>query len=373
MTPMSDILRRKSHYLIVATLTILILSIYWQAGKYPFIAFDDDEYVYENPHVRRGLTLEGIAWSFTTFHASNWHPLTWISHMADVELFGMNAGWHHQMSILFHLLNTVLLYLVMYQMTGGIWRSAFVAALFGVHPLHIESVVWIAERKDLLSTLFWILTMGVYLRYARGPSLGRYLPVAIFFALGLMCKPMVVTLPFVLLLIDWWPLRRVTSNNSQNFGSPPFSLSTFSGLVLEKVPLLALSAISCLVTFVAQSWEGAVQSFDYIPVGMRISNAFVSYVSYLWKMLWPSSLAVFYPHPAIVQSGLPVWEIVGAALLIGAFSLLAVWQRHCRPYLITGWLWYLGTLIPVLGLVQVGNQGMADRYTYLPLIGIFIA
>jgi len=370
---MSDTPRVKSDFLIIAILTILVLSIYWQVGKYPFIAFDDDVYVYENSHVRQGLTLKGIAWSFTTFHGSNWHPLTWISHMVDVELFGMNAGWHHRMSILLHLLNTVLLYLVMSKMTGGIWRSAFVAALFGVHPLHVESVAWIAERKDLLSTLFWILTMGVYLRYTRRPSLGRYLPVAIFFALGLMCKPMVVTLPFILLLMDWWPLRRMTLNNSQNFGSPSYSLSTFSGLILEKVLLLGFSAISCFVTFLAQSWEGAVQSFDYIPFGMRISNGFVSYVSYLWKMVWPSSLTVFYPHPATAQSGLPAWEITGAALLIGTFSLLAVWQRHCRPYLGMGWLWYLGTLIPVIGLVQVGNQAMADRYTYLPLIGIFTA
>ncbi len=370
---MPDMLRRKSNYLIVAILTILILSIYWQVGKYSFIAFDDDVYVYENPHVRRGLTLEGIGWSFTTFHGSNWHPLTWISHMADVELFGMNAGWHHWVSVLFHLLNTVLLYFVMWQMTGGIWRSAFVAALFGVHPLHVESVAWIAERKDLLSTLFWILTMGVYLRYARRPSLGRYLPVAILFALGLMCKPMVVTLPFVLLLMDWWPLRRMTSQDSQNSGSPPYSLSTVFGLVLEKIPLLGLSAISCFVTFVAQSWEGAVQPLDYIPLGIRISNALVSYVSYLWKMVWPSSLTVFYPHPSVAQFGLPAREIVGAALLIGAFSLLAVWQRHRRPFLTMGWLWYLGTLIPVIGIVQVGNQGMADRYTYMTLVGIFIA
>ncbi len=371
MASISDIFRRKSNYLIVAILTILILSIYGQTGKYPFIAFDDDVYVYENPHVLQGLTLGGVAWSFTTFHGSNWHPLTWISHMADVQLFGMNAGWHHRMSLLLHLLNTVLLYLVVSQMSGGIWRSAFVAALFGIHPLHVESVAWIAERKDLLSTFFWILSMGAYLRYALRPSIGRYLPVAIFFALGLMCKPMVVTLPFVLLLMDWWPLRRMASQNPQNSG--PYSLSTFSRLTLEKIPLLGLSAISCFVTFVAQSWEGAVQPFDYIPLGIRISNAFVSYVSYLWKMVWPSSLTVFYPHPAVAGFDLPVWEIVGAALLIVAFSLLAVWQRHRRPFLTMGWLWYLGTLIPVIGIVQVGNQGMADRYTYVTLVGIFIA
>jgi protein O-mannosyl-transferase len=373
MAPTSDMLRRKSSHLIVAGLTILILFIYWRVGEYSFIGFDDDTYVYENPHVRKGLTLEGILWSFTTFHASNWHPVTWISHMADVELFGIDVGGHHWMNVLFHLLNTVLLYLVMRQMTGEVWRSAFVAAFFGVHPLHVESVAWIAERKDLLSTLFWMLTMGVYLRYVRRPSLGRYLPVAIFFALGLMCKPMVVTLPFVLLLMDWWPLRRISPLDSQDIRSRRYSLSAVFRLVWEKVPLLGLSAISCFITFLAQSRGGAVQSLDYIPVGMRISNAFVSYVAYLWKMVWPSSLAVFYPHPAMIQSGLPTWETAEAALLLGGFSLLAIWQRHYRPALAMGWLWYLGTLVPVIGLVQVGNQGMADRYTYVPLVGIFIA
>jgi Flp pilus assembly protein TadD len=369
---MSDMIHRKSNYLIVTGLTILILSIYWQVGEYSFVGFDDNAYVYENSHVRKGLTLEGIVWSFTTFHASNWHPLTWISHMTDVELFGIDAGWHHWMSVLLHLLNTLFLYLVMWRMTGAVWRSAFVAALFGVHPLHVESVAWIAERKDLLSTLFWILAMGVYVRYARRPSLARYLPVALFFVLGLMSKPMLVTLPFVLLLIDWWPLRRMTLN-SQDIGSHGYSLSAVFRLAWEKVPLLGLSAISCVITFLAQSRGGAVQSLDYIPVGMRISNTFVSYVAYLWKMVWPSSLAVFYPHPAMIQSGLPTWEIAGAVLMLGGFSLFAMWQRHRLPALAMGWLWYLGTLVPVIGLVQVGNQGMADRYTYVPLVGIFIA
>jgi cytochrome c-type biogenesis protein CcmH/NrfG len=366
---------RTPPYLVAIGLAILIFSVYWQVGGYSFIAFDDDTYVYENPHVQKGLTQEGVSWSFTTFHASNWHPVTWISHMADVELFGSNAGWHHRMNGLFHLLNTLLLYLVLWRMTGRLWHSAFVAALFGVHPLHVESVAWIAERKDLLSTLFWILTMGVYLRYVRRPSLGRYLPVAIFFALGLMCKPMGVTLPFVLLLMDWWPLRRMTPLDSSDFRPWHYSLSAWSRFAWEKVPLLGLSAISCFITFLAQSRGGAVRSLDYMPFGLRISNAFVSYVSYLGQMVWPSSLAMFYPHPASIaaQASIPVWKIMCAALLLGGFSFLVMRHAQRRPYLPVGWLWYVGTLVPVIGLVQVGNQAMADRYTYVPLIGVFIA
>lgn len=366
---------RTPPYLVVVGLAILIFSVYWQVGGYSFIAFDDDVYVYENPHVRKGLTLEGIWWSFTTFHGSNWHPVTWISHMTDVELFGIDAGWHHWMNVLFHLLDTLLLYVVLWRMTGRLWHSAFVAALFGVHPLHVESVAWIAERKDLLSTLFWILTMGVYLRYVRRPSLGRYLPLAIFFALGLMCKPMGVTLPFVLLLMDWWPLRRMTPLDASDFRPWHYSLSAWSRFAWEKVPLLGLSAISCLITFLAQSRGGAVRSLDYMPFGLRISNAFMSYVTYLGKMVWPSSLAMFYPHPASIaaQASIPMWKIVGAALLLCGFSFLVMRHAQRRPYLPVGWLWYIGTLVPVIGLVQVGNQAMADRYTYVPLIGVFIA
>ncbi len=366
---------RTPPYLVAVGLAILILSVYWQVGGYSFIAFDDDTYVYENPHVRKGLTQEGVSWSFTTFHGSNWHPVTWISHMVDVELFGINAGWHHRMNVLLHLLNTLLLYLVLWRMTGRLWQSGFVAALFGVHPLHVESVAWIAERKDLLSTFFWILTMGVYLRYIRRPSLERYLPVAMIFILGLMCKPMAVTLPFVLLLMDWWPLRRTTSLDSSNSRPWHYSLSAFSRLAWEKVPLLGLSAISCFITFLAQSRGGTVRSLDYVPLGLRISNAFVSYVSYLGQMVWPFSLAMFYPHPASIaaQAGIPMWKIVGTALLLCGFSFLVMRQAQHRPYLLVGWLWYVGTLVPVIGLVQAGSQAMADRYTYVPLIGVFIA
>ena len=357
----------------VVCLAVLVLSVYWQVGGFSLVGFDDDLYVYENPHIQRGLTKEGVKWAFTTFQASNWHSLTWLSYMFDTEMFGPSAAWHHRMNVLYHLLNTELLFLVLWRMTGGLWQSAFVAALFGVHPLHVESVAWVAERKDVLSTLFWILTMGVYLRYVRRMTVWRYLPIIVFFVLGLMCKPMLVTLPFVLLLLDWWPLRRMTPMDFLDSPSWPCSLSALPRLTWEKGPLLGLSAISCVITFFAQTKGDAIRSLDYIPFGLRISNAFISYVAYLGKMVWPSSLAVFYPHPASIHASIPAWEIVGAILLLVGFSFLALWQGRQRLYLPMGWLWYLGTLIPVIGLVQVGNQAMADRYTYVPLIGLFIA
>ena len=359
--------------MVVLALSLLVFGVYWQVGGYAFTNIDDGMYVSENPIVLRGLTLEGVRWAFTTFHAANWHPLTWLSHMLDVEFFGPSAGWHHRMNVLYHLLNTELLFLVLWRITGGMWQSAFVAALFGVHPLHVESVAWVAERKDVLSTLFWILTMGAYLRYARRPGIGRYLQVTAVFALGLMCKPMMVTLPFVLLLLDWWPLGRLATSDSPHFPSWRFSLPVVSRLAWEKVPLLGMSAISCAITYLAQAKGKSIFSFEQIPFGSRISNAFVSYVIYLGKTVWPSSLAVFYPHPATVHANIPAWEIAGAILLLCGFTIMALRQGHSRPYLAMGWLWYLGTLVPVIGVVQVGGQALADRYTYVPLIGIFIA
>jgi tetratricopeptide (TPR) repeat protein len=359
--------------MVVLALSLLVSGVYWQVGGHAFINFDDDKYVSVNPIVLRGLTWEGIVWAFTTFTEANWHPLTWLSHMLDVELFGPSAGWHHRMNVLYHLLNTELLFLVLWRMTGWMWKSAFVAALFGVHPLHVESVAWVAERKDVLSTLFWMLTMGAYLRYARRPGIGRYILVAVLFALGLMCKPMLVTLPFVLLLLDGWPLGRLATSDSPHFPSWRFSVPVLSRLVWEKVPLLGMSAISCAITYLAQSKDRAVLSFEHLPFGSRISNALMSYVVYLGKTVWPSSLAVFYPHPAIIHANVPAWEIAGAILLLCGLSIIALREGHRRPYLAMGWLWYLGTLVPVIGVVQVGMQAYADRYTYVPLIGIFIA
>ena len=344
---------------IILALSLLVSGVYWQTGGHPFINLDDGTYVSENPVVLRGLTLEGVSWAFTTFHAANWHPLTWLSHMADVEWFGLDAGWHHRMNVLYHLLNTELLFLVLWRMTGGMWQSAFVAALFGVHPLHVESVAWVAERKDVLSALFWILTMGAYLRYSRRPGIGRYLLVAVVFALGLTCKPMVATMPFVLLLLDWWPLGRL-------------SVPALSQLVWEKVPLLGMSATSCVITYLAQAKGGAVVQFEHLPFGSRISNALVSYVVYLGKTVWPSSLAVFYPHPATIHAKVPAWEVAGSIMLLCGLSIIALRAGHRRPYFAVGWFWYVGTLIPVIGLVQVGIQAYADRYTYVPMIGILI-
>jgi lipoprotein NlpI len=351
-------------WIVALALMAPILFAYWQAGEFSFVSLDDDQYVYENPHVQQGLTAEGAAWAFTTFEASNWHPLTWLSHMADVELFSLDAGWHHRVNLLLHLLNTALLFLVLREMTGGLWQSAFVAGLFGVHPLHVESVAWVAERKDLLSTLFWILTMGAYVRYVRSPGVGRYLLMAAFFAAGLMCKPMIVTLPFVLLLLDWWPLKR--------FGPERFFFRQVSRLVREKIPLLALSAASCVITIIAQIEGGAVKLLSHVPPGLRISNAIVSYVKYLEKAIWPASLAVFYPHPGSIGADIPAWHIAGAVLLLVVISYLVLREHERRPFLAVGWLWYLGTLVPVIGFVQVGGQALADRYTYVPLTGIFL-
>jgi len=358
---------------IVLALSLLVSGVYLQVGGHAFIGLDDYEYIIENPPVLRGLTLEGIRWAFTTFHAGNWHPLTWLSHMLDVELFGPSAGWHHRMNMLYHLLNTELLFLVLWRMTGGMWQSAFVAALFGVHPLHVESVAWVAERKDVLSTMFWILTMGAYLRYARRPDIGRYLLVTVVFAIGLMCKPMLVTLPFVLLLLDWWPLGRLAQADSSGPPSRRLYVPVLFRLIWEKVPLLGMSAISCAIAYLAQAKSGAVYNFEYLTFGSRISNAIVSYVIYLGKTVWPSSLAVFYPHPATIHANVPAWEIAGAILLLCGLSIIALREGHRRPYLAVGWLWYLGTLVPVIGVVQVGGQALADRYTYVPLIGFFIA
>ncbi len=353
--------------LLAVLIAVMVLVVYWQTGAFSFVDVDDGLYVANNPQVQAGLTGEGIVWSFTTVHASNWHPLTWMSHMLDVDIFGMDAGWHHRVNLLFHAANSILLFLVLMSMTKATWRSFFVAALFAVHPLHVESVAWIAERKDLLSTFFWLLAIGAYQRFTVSGGIGRYALMALFLALGLLSKPMVVTLPFTLLLLDFWPLARI--------GAPMESGTAIAGggyrrLILEKAPLLALSFLSCLATFMAQQAGGSVHTVDY-SLGVRLSNAAVSYVAYLWKTVWPASLAVYYPHPWDA-GGMPAWSVAAAFLCLGGITFLCLRNWKKRPYLATGWLWYLGTAVPVIGLVQVGGQGMADRYTYVPLIGIFV-
>lgn len=341
--------------LVMLFLTLATIAVFGRVLTNGFV-FDDTPYVLTNDHVNTGLTAKNIAWSLTGVHGANWHPLTWLSHMTDVAIFGVRPAGHHAMNLIFHIANVLLLLIVLNRMTRSLWKSAFVAALFAIHPLHIESVAWIAERKDVLSTFFWMLAMLAYVHYVDKPVIGRYVLVVAAFALGLTAKPMLVTLPFVLLLLDYWPLNRVKIGKWQ------------WSLVWEKVPLFALSAASSLITFFAQKQEGAVISTKTFPFVYRVANALVSYVAYIWKMLWPAKLAVYYPHP-VKQ---PAWEIVLAILALAGISALVIRGAKKHPFLAVGWLWYVGTLIPVIGLVQVGGQALADRYTYVPLIGLFI-
>ena len=350
----------RSHRLeltICLLLAVLILAVYWPLSRHDFINFDDSVYITQNTHVKAGLTKRGFLWAFTSVHSSNWHPLTWLSHMLDSQMFGLEPGMHHLTNLLFHMANSLLLFVLFRRMTGAIWSSAFVGALFALHPLHVESVAWISERKDVLSTFFWMITMWTYARYTESPTVKRYILVVICFALGLMAKPTVVTLPFVLLLLDYWPLGRV--GRSDLGGNSGIEKSIIFRLIWEKAPLFVLTLILTVVTSLT------IRSLD-API--RISNAVVAYVGYMRKMIWPHDLAVFYPYPGSIS----IWHAVGAGILLVCLSILFVKARQKRPYLVVGWFWYLGTLIPVIGLVQFGAQAMADRYTYVPLIGLFI-
>jgi tetratricopeptide (TPR) repeat protein len=357
--------------LLCICLIAVTAAVYWPVATHEFIVFDDDVYVADNPWVQRGLDRAGVAWAFSATRAANWHPLTWLSHMLDVELFGLNPAGHHLTNLLLHLAAAVTLFCALAAMTRAPWAGGFVAALFALHPLHVESVAWVAERKDLLSGLFWMLTIWAYARYAHdraaapgeeGARAGRgsYRLVLVFFALGLLSKPMLVTLPFVLLLLDYWPLGRLDLDRWRTQAPP---------LIFEKIPLFALSAASCTVTFLVQQGAAAVRPLEILPLEARLANALVSYVAYIGKMLWPENLAVYYPY----DRALPLWQTAGAGLLLLAISLAVFYCGKKRPYLPVGWLWYLGTLVPVIGLVQVGGQAMADRYTYVPLAGLFIA
>jgi len=351
---------RVTSLLICLGLVAITWAVFGQTLAHDFVNFDDHVYVYENPLVVKGLTTEGIIGAFTHTHALNWHPLTTLSHMLDCELYGLNAGGHHLTNVILHTIAVLLLFLVLKQTTNALWQSAFVAALFAIHPLHVESVAWIAERKDVLSAVFFLLTLTGYVRYARMPSPARYLLVGLLFACGLMCKPMLVTLPFVLLLLDYWPLGRLEGHKSE-MGS------RVRRLITEKVPLFALSACSCIVTLFTQ--RQGPNPIDQLPFLWRLNNSFVSYVTYIRQMLWPARLAVFYPHP---NDRLPLGDVIVAISLIIGVSLLVIYLRRARPYLVTGWVWYVGMLVPVIGLVQVGEQAHADRYTYLPQIGLYI-
>ena len=350
--------------LIATGLAITTFGIYAQVIGHHFITIDDLSYIEENPMVNRGVTSGGLAWAFTTFHQGNWHPLTWIAHMIDSQLFGRFAGGHLLVNALMHVANTLLVFWLLLGTTRARWASALVAALFALHPLHVESVAWAAERKDTLSTFFGLLSLIAYVRYAEAPSIRRYAWVAIMLALGLLAKPMLVTWPFVMLLLDYWPLRRFDITSRREVATKVWPL------VREKLPLFALVAASAVITTIAQSHAGAVRTFTESPFALRLSNALVSYAKYLLVTFWPNDLAVFYPFPA---AGIPAWQIFGAASLLIGITAFCFFQRNIRPYLIVGWLWFLGTLVPVIGLVQVGGQAMADRYFYIPSIGLFIA
>jgi protein O-mannosyl-transferase len=345
-------------------LFLAILCVFGQTLRHEFINCDDQEYVYENPYVLSGVTAPGIQWALGATHAANWHPLTWFAHMLDGQLYGLWAGGHHLTSVLLHAANAILLFLVLWRMTGAVWSSAMVAALFAVHPLRAESVAWVAERKDVLSGLFFMATLAAYVGYARHAfSLGRYLAVVVLFALGLMAKPVLVTLPFVLLLLDYWPLGRFRWS-PQRTGTGESAVR----LIVEKIPLFVLTALSCVATAVAQRL--AVITLDQVPISWRIGNALVAYVAYLRDFVWPTGLAAFYPYP---NGTLPMGQIAGALVILAAISVAVVLGRRRYPYLLVGWLWYLGMLVPMIGLVQVSAQARADRYTYLPQIGLCIA
>ena len=347
--------RRELPVVVAAGLVLAVLIVYSGVWNFDYVVYDDLAYVVNNPMVSRGLTLEGIGWALTSSHASNWHPLTWISLMLDVSLFGVSPGASHVVNVAIHAASAVLLLSLLRGATGALWRSAVVAGLFALHPLHVESVAWIAERKDVLSALFGLLTIGAYAAWTRDPRPRRYAMALGLFALGLMAKPMLVTWPFVLLLLDHWPLRRTATVPAAR-------------LVREKAPFFALSAACSVITVLAQRAGGALQDVERYPLLLRLANAIVSCAEYAWKALWPDPLAVFYPYPAVV----PVGKTVVAAAFLGLVTALVVRGARRAPYAPVGWLFYLGTLVPVIGLVQVGNQRMADRYTYLPCIGLFV-
>jgi Flp pilus assembly protein TadD len=334
-------------------------AVFGQTLTHDFVNFDDHVYVYENPLVIRGLSTEGIIGAFTHTHARNWHPVSTLSHMLDCQLYGLNASGHHLTNVILHTISVLLLFLVLKQMTDAFWQSAFVAALFAIHPLHVESVAWIAERKDVLSAVFFMLTLAAYAHYARAPSAIRYMLVALLSAFGLMSKPMLVTLPFILLLLDYWPLGRIGDQKSE--------VQSLRRLITEKIPLFALSAFSCIATLWAQ--RQGPSTIDQLPFLWRLENTFVTYVTYTWQMLWPARLAVFYPHP---NDRLQIVEVTLAIVFLVGISVLAMSLRRTKPYVVTGWFWYLGMLVPVIGLVPVGEQAHADRYTYLPQIGLYI-
>lgn len=352
-------------------LGLISVVLFWPSINFEFVSLDDNVYVTANPHVQRGITAEGLRWAFTNVDTGTWHPLTWVSHMLDWGLYGPWAGGHHLTSVLIHAFTSVLLFLVLHSMTGFLWGSGLVAAFFALHPLHVESVAWVAERKDVLSGFFWVSTLGAYSLYVKKPGVSRYLLVFLSLALGLLSKPMLVTLPIVLLFLDGWPLGRQGSPVTlfDDFMKPsPFLCHPWCRLLIEKIPLLALSLAGGIAAVTGQQSIGAIQAVEVFPFQERFANAVVSYVWYLWKMVLPLDLAVYYPHPGLP----PSWKWGGALVILIAVTAWTFRRTRDYPYLTVGWLWYIVTLLPVIGLIQIGAQAMADRYTYIPLIGAFI-
>jgi Flp pilus assembly protein TadD len=346
-------------FAICVALVAITWTVFGQTLGHQFVNYDDPLYVLENAHIRAGVTWHSVLWAFTHVHSQNWHPLTSISHMLDCQLFGVQPGWHHFMSVLLHSAAAVLLFLVLAQMTSALWPSAFVAAVFAIHPLRVESVAWVAERKDVLSGMFFMLTLLAYVAYTRKQTIGRYLTMSILFAFGLMSKPMLVTLPIVLLLLDYWPLSRTQRTEVR---------STIARLVIEKIPLFALSIGSCVATFWAQNF--ALGSTEYLPLKWRVTNAIVTYFDYVRQMFWPVDLIPFYINQ---ENLLEISRLILAITVLAAITAIALARRRQNPYLMVGWFWYLVMLVPVIGIIQVGLQARADRYTYLPQIGLYIA
>jgi tetratricopeptide (TPR) repeat protein len=358
---------------VIFTYFVLILGtllVFWQVHNFAFVNYDDTDYVYENPHVLNGLTGDGAIWAFTTNRTANWHPLTWLSLMLDCQLFGANPGWMHLVNLLLHIANTLLLFAVFRKMTGALWPSAFVAATFAIHPMHVESVAWIAERKDVLSTLFLLLTLAAYVSYVKRRGLVRYVLTLLLFALGLLVKPMLVTLPILLLLLDYWPLERIrrqkTEDRRQRAGGASQSVVR---LIVEKIPFIALSVISSVITFLVQLRGSAVAHIDVLSLKDRIANVFLSYARYTGKLFWPQNLAVFYPFDA---DSFAFWQVAMCVLLLLVISIFVIRFGRNHKYLPVGWFWFVATLVPVIGFVQVGRQAFADRYTYISYIGLFI-
>jgi len=355
-------------YLVGVFLAASIFLVYGQVCNHRFTNFDDDKYIVENSHVNTGLSGENIVWSFLHSHAHNWHPLTWISHMVDCELYGLKAGSHILTNVFFHVANSLLLFGLLKRLTGRVFESGFVAALFALHPLHVESVAWASERKDVLSTLLWLLTMHAYVSYTARPAMLSYMLGLFLFALGLLSKQMLVTVPFVLLLLDWWPLRRLVFSNGPA-GDLAGNRVSLKRVIAEKIPFLILAVAAGFIVYTVQLRTGTVKSFLVYPLSWRLGNAVLAYAGYIGKMLWPARLSVFYPHP---MGQIGFFKPAVSFLLLLSISFFAVWNIKKRPFILFGWLWYLVTPVPVIGLVQVGWQSMADRYTYMPLTGLFI-